>query len=764
MVKKIIKRDGNIVPFDSERIKSAIKKAAREEIDPVFIETITKEIENKEKHSLTVEEVQRIVEHYLMKSDYEDTARAYITYRKKRDVEREINSKNIKTFNELVEIEDTDIKNENANMNGNTPAGQMMKFASITTNNYAEGYLISNDFVKLHKKGFIHIHDKDYYPTKTTTCVHYDLEKLFKDGFDTGHGFLREPNSIRSAFALTAIAFQTNQNQQHGGQSIPALDYYLAPYVAKTFKKYFAKYFNRENFLLTLEQLEENGTTISISNERLKEMYPREYKLALEDTVEETEQGAEAFLANMNSMHSRGGNQTVFSSVNYGTDTSVEGRLVMLALLKATERGLGRGETAIFPIQIFKVKDDINFSLEDFNKAINNIDDAIAGKIKFKTTNFDIFLLSCIVSSKRLFPNFLFLDSSFNKNDKWKIDDPKRYIYELATMGCRTRVYDNLFGERTCIGRGNDSFSTINFVRLAILSTLEAEQIHKEKKAIEKEAIKIFFDKLKYMGDITAKQLYERYNFQCTAKAKQFPFLMGQGLWMEGESLKPNDRVEDVLKHGTLSIGFIGLAEALKMLIGKHHGESDEAQDLGLKIVGYLRELCDGYSKEYNLNYSCLATPAEGLSGRFTTIDRKEFGIIPGVTDRKYYTNSNHVPVYYPISAHDKISKEAPYHKLTNAGHILYVEMDTEAKKNIVAYLMLIKTMKDKDSGYVSINHPVDRCTECGLEAEIEDRCPKCNSDKIYRIRRITGYLTGTLDSWNSYKQAEEKDRVKHSI
>ena len=759
MVLIVTDRNETKKPFDEQRIINAIDKAAKatsETVDNLFITSIANSIKMLNSDNITVDEIQRQVESYLMKSEYEETAKAYITYRKKRDLER--NSKFLQTYHELVEIEDTDLKNDNANMNGDTPAGQMMKFASVNTNDYTDGYLINPKYVEAHNKGLIHIHDKDYYPTKTTTCVQYDMSKLFKNGFNPGHGYLREPNSIRSAGALAAIAFQTCQNEQHGGQSIPAFDYFMAPYVTQSFRKYIKKYYLREmgENSATIEQLDFLYQDIKIGNEYLKARLPYIYKYALEDTIAETEQSMEAFIANMNSMHSRGGNQVVFSSINYGTDTSVEGRMIITALLKATEQGLGRGETPIFPIQIFKVKNGVNYSEEDFSFAMANIEEALNNNLNYNAPNFDLFIRSCVVSSKRLFPNFVFLDASFNQNDKWDANDPERFKYELATMGCRTRVYDNRFGEKTSWGRGNLSFTTVNLVRIA----LEAKSISAPK---NDNIIDVFYNKLIETFDFVAEQLIERYQFQCTAKAKQFPFLMGQGIWSDGEKLSPRDRVEELLKNGSISIGFIGLAETLKVLIGKHHGESDKAQTLGLSIVKSMRDMCNKFADKYNLNFSLLSTPAEGLSGRFTSIDRKQFGIIKGVTDREYYTNSSHIPVYYNISAFDKIRIEAPYHALTNAGHILYVEMDTEAKKNISAFMQLVDQMKKADAGYVSINHPVDRCTRCGFEAEIGTSCPQCGDiDHIDRIRRITGYLVGTLDRWNSYKQAEERDRVKH--
>lgn len=459
------------------------------------------------------------------------------------------------------------------------------------------------------------------------------------------------------------------------------------------------------------------------------------------------------------------GNQVVFSSINYGTDTSEEGRMVIKSLLKATNEGLGRGETPIFPVQIFKVKEGINFSDKDFDLATSNMSKALKEELKYETPNFDLFVLACQTSAKRLFPNFAFLDSSFNKHNDWDITNPKNYENEVSYMGCRTRVFDNRHGQRTVSRRGNISFTSINLVRLAILARREAEYVHTDEKLIQEYAIKRYKEKLDDLCDLGIRQLHDRYEFQATAKAKQFPFLMGQGLWQDGENLKPSDRIESVIKHGTLSLGYIGLAEALKMLIGKHHGESEEAQKLGLEIVKQIRTRCDEASDKYDLNYSCLATPAEGLSGRFTKIDRKEFGIIPEITDREFYTNSNHVPVYFNIPAHKKIEIESPYHKLSNAGHILYVEIDAEAKKNLLAFMTLVKDMKDNDAGYGSVNHPIDRCNVCEYNGVIETSCPICGEkEKISKIRRITGYLVGSTEKWNSSKKAEEKARTKHKI
>lgn len=785
MLQQVIKRDGSQVKFNGERIRQAVLKAARaanEQLPEGFEHEVEAAVHQDSTFTCaSIEFIQDRVEHILMKSPYEDTAKAYVTYRKQRAADRKYYEKNVKTFNEIIDVADTNVKNENANINGNTPAGQMMKFASETTKQYAMTHLLNPEHARAHEEGLIHIHDLDYMPTKTTTCVQYDLNSLFKDGFDSGHGYLREPQSIRSAGALAAIAFQANQNEQHGGQAIPAFDHFMAPSVHRSFIKYFMKYAvmfelafdwanNDEAYVeRSFEAFDEpQDCRIYIGNADLqKHEYKKVYEYALRDTTEETEQAMEAFLANMNSMHSRGGGQVVFSSINYGSDTSPEGRMVTFALLKALEEGLGRGETPIFPIHIFKVKDGLSYSEEDFELAINNMDQALAGELDYKTPNFDLFVRSCVVSSKRLFPNFVFLDAPFNRHEKWDINDPERFKYEIATMGCRTRVFEDLHGEKTSWSRGNLSFTTINLVRLAIEARQMAEEhsVDADEEKVQEWTHEYFLNMLNDTCELVAEQLYDRYKFQCTAKAKQYPFLMGQGLWTGGEELAPSDRVEEVLKHGSLCIGYIGLAEALKAMFGKHHGESEDSQVKGLGIVSMIQLKCLEYRKKYDLNYSCLATPAEGLAGRFTGIDRKKYGSITGVTDREYYTNSNHVPVYYPITAHEKIMIEQPYHALTPGGHILYVEMDAEAKKNTVAFMQLIRTMHLNGVGYGSVNHPVDRCTVCGHEGSIEDACPDCGeTERIDRIRRITGYLVGTTDRWNSYKKAEERDRVKHGL
>lgn len=669
-------------------------------------------------------------------------------------------------FKTIVNVEDNNTKKSNANIDGNTPAGQMMIFGAESSKNFSFDNLIDPRFVEAHKLGYIHIHDADYYATKAWNCNHMDLVELFKKQYSyTNDSTMRNPKRVYPFTALSAIAMQSEQNENFGGQSIQSWDYAMAKGVRMSFLENFKKY------CLTLKEagaLENNirfpEEEIRIGNEELKEYYPVVYKLAYQETLNDTHEAVVAFIYNLCSMHSRGGGQVVFSSINYGTDDSPEGRMIIDQTLDAVEEGLGDASTAIFPISIFRVKDGINFSEEDWELAKNNWEDAVAGKLKFKTPNFDMFIKSCVVSAHRLFPNYLFLDSTFNYNPLWKAEDPNRYRYELATMGCRTRVYDDIFGEKTCVRRGNLSFTTINLPRLAIEARLHVSEIFKEFTADD--VIADFYSKLDAMMELVKEQLIERYKWQCSAYAKQFPFIVKNNTVMGTEELDPDDHMEKALKHGTLSIGFIGLAETLKELIGKHHGESEEAQKLGLEIIGHMRKMTDRMTNEENLNFSLFATPAEGLSGRFTKIDREEFGVIPGVTDREYYTNSNHVPVYYPISACKKILTEAPYHALTNAGHICYVEMDGDPRKNTLAFATLVVAMKKANIGYGSINHAVDRCDICGYEGIIKNACPKCgndNEENIDRIRRITGYLVGSVNKrWNSYKKAEEHDRVKH--
>ena len=687
-------------------------------------------------------------------------------------------------FDGIINVEKNDTNNENANMASDTPAGQMMKFASETSKDYAIKYLVDTKYADAHKEGYIHIHDLDYYPTKTTTCLQYDLDDLFENGFRSKHGFIRPPKSITTYATLATIIFQTNQNEQHGGQSIPAFDFYMAKGVLKSFRRHL-KY--RLLAYLEVDYVEEKNqelkdlltdiiTSIEVSSEKkevlsstlsltIKEI-EKAVNVAYYDTKYETNQAMEGFIHNLNTMHSRGGNQVVFSSINYGTDTSPEGRMLINELLNATIAGLGDGETPIFPIQIFKVKEGLNYSEEDYELAVKNWDKAVKGELEYKTPNFDLLIKTSLTTAKRLFPNFVFLDTTYNKHDLWDMNDPERYKHEVATMGCRTRVFENVNGEKTSIGRGNLSFTTINFPRLAIESKNEilAENTPIDAKALEEKAIERFYEKIRYFTGFVAEQLKVRYEFQRTALAKQFPFMMRNDLWKGGNTLQANDEISDVINSGTLGIGFIGGHNAMKALIGSGHGESQRAYDILVKALEAMNEVVDKYKEDYKLNYSVLATPAESLSGRFTKLDKKKFGEIKEVNDRDYYVNSFHIDVKSDISAIEKIEKEGRFHELTKGGHITYVELDGEAKKNTVVILQIIKTMKENNVGYGSINHPIDRCKECGFESLIEIECPICGSEEISRTRRITGYLTGDLDSWNSFKKSEEKDRVKHGV
>ena len=616
-----------------------------------------------------------------------------------------------KIFDEITAPVDSNLKRDNANINGDTAMGAMLQYGANTAKEYYLDTMIDPDIAKMHREGYIHIHDLDFYGW-TTTCTQIELRKLFKGGFNTGHGHLREPKSIGSYTALAAIAIQSNQNDQHGGQSIVDFDYAMGDGVRLTYERYLREAFEIRSALTN----------------RIDYVWQEEY--ALKKTIRDTYQAMEGLIHNLNTMHSRAGAQVPFSSINYGMDTRWEGRLAIEQLLLATEAGLGNGETPIFPIQIFRVKEGVNYNPGD--------------------PNYDLFKLAIKVSAKRLFPNFAFIDAPFNLQ-YYKPGHPET---EVAYMGCRTRVMGNVCGEETAPGRGNLSFTSINLPRLAI----EAEG--------DKE---YFYERLDRTLMIVRKQLLDRYQVQCSRTARNFPFLMGEGVWRGSEALKAEDPVGKVLDEGTLSIGFIGLAETLKALCGAHHGESEEAQALGLKIVGYIRDFCDRSSKEYGLNFTCLATPAESLSGRFVRMDREKYGVIEGVTDREYYTNSFHVPVYFPISAFKKIQIEAPYHALTNAGHISYVEMDGDASQNLEAFEKIVRCMKESGIGYGSINHPVDRDPVCGYNGIIGDTCPGCGRKEtpdqpFERVRRITGYLVGTLDKWNDAKRAEERDRVKHNV
>ena len=734
MIQTVVKRDGRIVGFNEQKIMAAIRKAmlhTDKGEDTALIEQITDHISYRGKSQMSVEAIQDAIEMELMKSARKDVAQKYIAYRNQRNIARKAKTRDV--FMSIVNAKNNDITRENANMNADTPAGMMMKFASETTKPFVDDYLLSEDVRDAVMHNYIHIHDKDYYPTKSLTCVQHPLDVILNHGFTAGHGSSRPAKRIETAAVLACISLETCQNEMHGGQAIPAFDFYLAPYVRMSYQE---EVKNLEK--LTGEDLSDlyDAPIDDYLEKPLDELQGRERleQHAINKTVNRVHQAMEAFIHNMNTIHSRGGNQVVFSSINYGTDTSAEGRCIMREILLSTYDGVGNGETAIFPIQIWKKKRGVNYLPED--------------------RNYDLYQLACKVTARRFFPNFLNLDATFNQNEKWRADDPERYKWEIATMGCRTRVFEDRWGEKTSIARGNLSFSTINIVKLAI----ECMGIENKQQRID-----MFFAKLDNLLDITAKQLDERFQFQKTAMAKQFPLLM-KYLWVGADKLEPTDTIESVINHGTLGIGFIGLAECLKALIGKHHGESEEAQELGLKIVTYMRDRANEFSEKYHHNYSVLATPAEGLSGKFTKKDRKEFGIIPGVTDRDYYTNSNHVPVYYKCTALQKAKIEAPYHDLTRGGHIFYVEIDGDATHNPAVIASVVDMMDKYNMGYGSVNHNRNRCLDCGYEnadAHLEV-CPKCGSHHIDKLQRITGYLVGTTDRWNSGKLAELHDRVTH--
>ena len=734
MILTVVKRDGRIVGFNREKIAAAIRKAMlTTEVgeDEVLVYKIVDRIEFRGKEQSSVEEIQDMVELELMASPRKEVAKNYIAYRDKRSIARKAKTREM--FLEIVEAKSNDVTRENANMNADTPAGMMMKFASETTKPFVDDYLLSEQALWAVRNNYLHIHDKDYYPTKSLTCIQHPLDKILEQGFQAGHGESRPTKRIETASIMACISMETVQNEMHGGQAIPAFDFYLAPYVRRSY-------------------IEEIKTIEKLTNIDLKHLYDTQIQdyiyrdldfmqgegrfkqHAINRTINRVHQSMEAFIHNMNTIHSRGGNQVVFSSINYGTDTSAEGRCIIRELLQSTYEGVGGGSTAIFPIQIWKKKRGVSYLPED--------------------RNYDLYQMACKVAARRFFPNFVNLDATYNQHEKWREDDPKRYQYEVATMGCRTRVFENRFGEKTSIARGNLSFSTINIVRLAIECMAIEDKAHR---------IESFFAKLDELLEITAKQLCERYDFQKTALAKQFPLLMSS-LWMGCENLKPNDTVGRVINQGTLGIGFIGLAETLIALVGKHHGESEEAQALGLRIVTYMRDRVNEFSERYQHNFSVLATPAEGLSGRFTSIDRKKFGEISGVTDKIYYTNSNHVPVYYKCSPKHKAEIEAPYHDLTRGGHIFYIEIDGDATHNPQAIMDIVDLMDKHNIGYCSVNHNRNRCMHCGYEDAQQELavCPKCGSENIDKLQRITGYLVGTTERWNKAKLAELNDRVIH--
>ena len=734
MIQTVVKRDGRIVGFNREKIAAAIRKAmltTEHGEDEVLVNKIVDRIEYRGGEKVSVEDIQDMVEMELMKSPRKEVAKSYIAYRNRRSIARKAKTREM--FLEIVEAKSNDVTRENANMNADTPAGMMMKFASETTKPFVDDYLLSEQTLWAVKNNYLHIHDKDYYPTKSLTCIQHPLDRILNGGFVAGHGESRPARRIETASVMACISMETVQNEMHGGQAIPAFDFYLAPYVRSSY-------------------VEEIKTIESLSGIDLKHLYDapiedyitreldflqgdeRFKQHAINRTVNRVHQSMEAFIHNMNTIHSRGGNQVVFSSINYGTDTSAEGRCIIRELLQSTFEGVGGGSTAIFPIQIWKKKRGVSYLPED--------------------RNYDLYCFACKVAARRFFPNFVNLDATYNHHEKWRADDPKRYQYEVATMGCRTRVFENRFGEKTSIARGNLSFSTINIVRLAI----ECMDVEDKQSRIDR-----FFTKLDELLEITAKQLCDRFEFQKTALAKQFPLLMS-ALWSGSENLKPEDTIERVINQGTLGIGFIGLAECLIALVGKHHGESEEAQELGLKIVRYMRDRVVEFSERYQHNFSVLATPAEGLSGRFTRGDRKQFGEIAGITDKIYYTNSNHIPVYYKCSPKHKAEVEAPYHELTGGGHIFYVEIDGDATHNPQAIMDIVDLLDKYNIGYCSVNHNRNRCMTCGYEDAQQELsvCPKCGGENIDRLQRITGYLVGTTERWNKAKLAELNDRVIH--
>ena len=770
MITSIIKRDGRIVPFHIEKIADAIFKAAQA-LGGRDYETslqLARQVEQRlnalyPDGTPTVEQTQDLVERTLVDTGHARTAKEYILYRAQRTRVRDMNTKLMKVYEDLTfkPAKDSDIKRENANINGDTAMGTMLKYGSEGAKQFYDMFVLDPQHAKAHREGDIHIHDLDFL-TLTTTCCQIDIQKLFEGGFCTGHGFLREPNSIQSYSALACIAIQSNQNDQHGGQSIPNFDYGMAPGIRKTYQKLYST-----NLAKALELLagaddawETSGRiAAALAEQGLKpvladdngyseaeaallaaqydpDMVARVQAFAKKYAYKETDRAAfqamEALVHNLNTMHSRAGAQIPFSSLNYGTDSSPEGRMVIRNILLATEAGLGNGETTIFPIHIFKVKEGVSFNPGD--------------------PNYDLFQLACRVSAKRLFPNFSFLDAPFNLQ-YYKPGDPNT---EVAYMGCRTRVMGNVYDptRETTFGRGNLSFTSINLPRLAIKANGHVD---------------LFFEDLERKINLVFEQLLARFKIQSEKTVRNYPFLMGQGVWIDADKLGVDDTVGEILKHGTLTVGFIGLAECLKALIGKHHGESAEAQNLGLEIIGYMRKRCDEESNKRGLNISLIATPGEGLSGRFVRMDKQIFGEIPGVTDREYYTNSFHIPVYYDISAYEKIRLEAAYHPLTNGGHITYIELDGDPTQNLEAFEKVVRYMQQCGVGYGSINHPVDRDPVCGYTGIIQNECPQCHRTEqdgapFERIRRITGYLVGTLDSFNNAKRAEERDRVKHAL
>ena len=781
MIDKVKKRDGRLIPFNPEKITRAIFLAASEvankegitadyQIASELTEEVRKLLNRKFAGKIpSVEDIQDAVIKVLIETGHAKTSETYILYRAERSRIRNSRSRLMKTIEDItfLDANESDIKRENANINGNTAMGTMLQYGSAVSKEFCKDFIIKNEHSMAHDNGEIHIHDMDFLNMGTLTCCQIDLKKVFSGGFSTGHGFLREPQDIMSYAALAAIAIQSNQNDQHGGQSIPNFDYALSEGVKKTFRKLYAENFYKALYIVLgnaferkaiidsiLKITDETGSAkISVSDEeknieaqKISKVYSIDfeqvrklqafvYDETLFETDRKTYQAMEAFIHNLNTMHSRAGAQVPFSSVNFGTDISEEGRMISKNLMLSQEKGLGNGETPIFPILIFKVKEGINLNKED--------------------KNYDLFRLAMRVSSKRLFPNFSFLDAPFNI----KYYQPDKPETEVVYMGCRTRVMGNVCGEEQAMGRGNLSFTTLNLPRLGIKYGIKTS----DRNIADLDG---FFEELDEKINLIGEQLLERFEIQASKKVKNFPFLMGQGIWKGSENLGWDDELRDIIKEGTLTMGFIGLAECLIALTGKHHGEDESSRALGEKIIRHIRNKMDEMSEAHKLNYSLIATPAEGLSGRFTRIDRKLFGEIEGVTDKDYYTNSFHVPVYYKLSAYEKIQIEAPYHELTNAGHISYIELDGNPSSNLDAFETIIRAMKDAGIGYGSINHPLDRDPVCGYNGVIGDTCPSCGREEgdvpFERIRRITGYLVGTLDRFNDAKKSEVNDRVKH--